>query len=327
MSNKGKIRVYSVGGAGMNLGSLLEKHRNQTEVAFGEIEINYIDTSKSNLRSNIDQSHCYLIDGLDGSGKIRSENHEEINDRIRAILQQFKPADLNIILGSAAGGSGSVIGPLLTRELLAQEVPVIVLNVGSADTRIDAENTLKTIKSYESVARLSNAPVVMYYVQNSQTTPRLEADNLMFNMVLSLAVLFSRENREMDSRDLFNWLRFNRVTTFPVQLASVSLVEDKESMSEIGNIISVATLAREGMNTALSEKPEYQCVGFLPENADDPVLSKAPLHFVISDGIFNSVHSHLTSILKELEEKQQARLKHTNLLNDKDKPHDNGLVL
>lgn len=327
MRDKGNIRLYAAGGCGVNIGTLLEKHRDQDEIAFGKIDIVYIDTSKSNIKSNIDKDHCYLIDGLDGSGKLRSENHLEINDRIRAILQHFKPADLNIVISSAAGGSGSVISPLLTRELLASGAPTVVLTIGSADTRLDAENTLKTIKSFEAIAKKSDAPVVMAYVQNSKTTSRAEADNIMFNTVMSLSVLFSRENHELDSKDLFNWLRFDRVTTFPIQLASLSIVEGKEAVKEVGNVISVATLAVEGNPTTLSEMPEYQCVGFLPEGAGEPVMVKAPLHFVISDGIIPEVGKHLQKLLTGLEAAQNARIRKTSVLTNDDKQHDSGLVL
>lgn len=324
---KGIVKIYCAGGAGVNIGSMLEKHRGQDEVAFGEIDIVYIDTSVSNMRKHIDQDHCYMIDGLDGSGKLRSENHVEINNHIRAILLQFKPADLNIVLHSASGGSGSVIGPLLTRELLASGAPTIVLAVGSADTKLDAENTLKTIKSYESISKMVEAPVVMNYVQNSQTTSRTEADNIMFNTVMALTVLFSRHNVELDSKDLFNWLRFNRVTTFPVQLASLSIIESRAGIKEVGNIISVATIATEGTPTAMSEMPEYQCVGFLPEHAPEPVTNKSPLHFVISDGILPEVGKHLNKILADLESAQNARMRKTGLLTGSEKTQDSGLIL
>ena len=165
--SKGKVTVYCAGGAGLNVGQYFEKHRGNNEPAFAEINIVYIDTSRSNLRANISADNCYMLKGMDGSGKMRSENHEEIAVHIRAILQQFKPADLNIVLSSAAGGSGSVIAPLLTSELLKSEVPTVVISIGSADTKTDIENTLDTIKSYEAIARMRKAPIVMSYVQNS----------------------------------------------------------------------------------------------------------------------------------------------------------------
>lgn len=325
--SKGKVKLFCCGGAGLNVGQYFEKHRGNSEAAFAEIDIVYIDTSRSNLRTHISPDNCYMLEGLDGSGKVRSENHEEIATHIRAILQQFKPVDLNIVLSSAAGGSGSVISPLLTSELLKSEVPTIVIAIGSADTRLDIDNTLKTIKSFEAIARMRKAPVIMSYVQNSKTTSRSEADASIVNTIMALCVLFSRENRELDSRDLYNWLRFDRVTTYPVQLASLTLVEGKSEIKGLGNIISVATLAKEEMSTALADIPEYQCVGYVPETADNVVMDKTPMHFITSDGIFPEVALHLNKILKELESAQSARMKKTNVLTAQDQPNETGLVL
>jgi hypothetical protein len=324
---KGRIKVYCCGGAGMNIGGMLEKHRNQSEVAFADLEIEYIDTSKSNLRQHIDQSHCYLMENLDGSGKLRTENHAEINDRVKAILQQFKPADFNIVLHSAAGGSGSVIGPLLTRQMLLDDAQVVVLIIGSADTRLDAENTLKTIKSYENIAKTTSNPVVMAYAQNSQEVSRESADSGMFDRIMSLAVLYSKENLELDSRDLYNWLHYDRATSHPVKLVTMSLLEGNASLKELGNIISVATLAKQNSSTALIEMPEYQCVGFLPEDTASNVAAKSPLHFVISDGVVPEIVKHLQGILKSLEQQQAARIPQQSIVSAADKPNDNGLVL
>ena len=324
---KGKIRVYACGGCGSNIGSILEKHRNQDEVGFGTLDIVYIDTSLSNYKEHMNKSNAYLIEGLDGSGKVRAENHEEINNRVKAILQQFKPADLNIIISSAAGGSGSVLSPLITKELLSNGYTAIVLAIGSADTRLDAENSLKTIKSFESIAMKLQIPVVMKYVQNSSATSRLEADLIIYNTVNSLVCLFSREHRELDSKDLANWLSYSKVTTFPIQLASLTIVGNNDSLSELGGIISVATLSKEGTSTALIEMPEYQCVGFLPKDINSVLLEKAPIHFVISDFVIPEATKYLQKILSTLSAAQAARIKRNSILTENDHTEDSGLVL
>jgi hypothetical protein len=324
---KGRVRLYAAGGCGLNIGSRLEEHRDRNETAFANLDIVYIDTSKSNLRKDIDQGHTYLIPDLDGSGKVRSENHAEISSHIRQILHKFKPADLNIVLSSAAGGSGSVIAPLLASELLGSDQPTVVIAIGSADTRLDAENTLKTLKSYESIAKLRKAPVSMMFVQNSRTVSRPQADAAAVATVMALCVLFSRENRELDSKDLFHWLHFEKTTSFPVKLTSLTLVENTTSIEGLGNIISVATLAKDGETTTLATLPEYQCVGYVPADADDAIISRSPMHFVISDGVLGGVASQLQTLLDEQNAAQEARGKNKALLDSADQPTDTGLVL
>jgi hypothetical protein len=324
---KGRVRLYACGGGGLNIGSNFETHRNKSDAGFADIDVVYIDTSMSNLNQNISLDHTYLLQGLDGSGKVRKENYEEITTRILDILQQHKPGDLNIVLSTAAGGSGSVIAPSLASELLERGECVVVITVGSADTRLEAENTLKTIKSYESIARIRSAPVVMSYIQNDDKTNRLAVDKYVKSIVIALCALFSRENRELDSKDLFNWLHFDKVTTFRPQLAAMSMVEPGESTNSLGNVISVATLITDEGNSKLNNMPEYQCVGYLSSSAPASVRQATPVHFVTSDGVFPTVVKNLETILKSLEESQNARLKKNNILTDKDASTENGLVL
>lgn len=324
---KGKVKLYACGGGGTNIGYLFEKYRTSEDVGFAQIDVTYIDTSRSNLHQDIDPKSVYLLDGTDGSGSIRSENAQPISERIRDVLQKHPPGDLNIVLSTAAGGSGSVIGPELASELLGRDESVVVIAIGSTESRLYASNTLKTLKSYEGVVRAKKAPVVLHYVQNGPTMPRSEVDQRVRSIVSALCVLFSRENRELDSRDLFNWLRFDRATTFQPQVAVLSLVDESSDISGLGNVISVATLSRGEDHTAFPVMTDYRCAGFVPASAPSTVLAKTPLHFVTSDGIIGEVASELSALLREAEQSQQARIRKGGLLSSGDEPTASGLVL
>ncbi len=327
VQQKARIRIYSCGGAGMNIGQRFEARRNHDEIGFAGVDVTYIDTSRSNLRSSIDPVHVYLLQGMDGSGKIRSENHEQIGDCILDILQQHKPLDLNIVLSSASGGSGSVIAPLLVSELLERKNPVIALAIGSTDSVLDIENTLKTIKSYDSIAQRRKAGVVMSYAENGQITSRQDVDRLMEKTIVRLCALYSRENRELDSQDLFNFMRFERSTSFKPQLAALSIIDGDGQISDLGHVMSVATLTTLDANSDLSTIPEYRCVGYLPDQAAPPVLKEAPLHFVTSDGVFPQIAADLQKLLREMRDLQDARRKKQNISTDDDNAAQSGLVL
>lgn len=330
---KRKLRVFACGGAGTNIGHKLEELRDQGLVGYADIEIAYIDTSRSNLHADISHKHVYLIDGLDGSGGIRSDFHVPIAERIKDILQNFKPGDANVVIGSLGGGSGSVIAPLMVSELLAREAPVVAFGIGDNSTRKRAENTLGTIKSYEAIAQQREAPVVMVYYQNGETRPRSQVDQDIKSDVSLLSALFSGENREMDSRDLFNWLRFSRekVTTFKPQLATLTIVHgsearDPEANHDLGNIISIATIAREDEDTTFARRPEYQTTGFVSADFPGNVAKAGPHHFVISDGIIPDVVRELQGVLGSMREEQDARQNRRTILESGDRPTDSGLV-
>ena len=231
------------------------------------------------------------------------------------------------MLSSVAGGSGSVIAPLMVSELLGMQVPVIAIGVGSADTRLDAENSLKTIKSYQAISQMRNAPVVMAYMQNGVTFHRDHVDGNVETVIMALCALFSRKNKELDSRDLYNWLRYEKVTTFEPELVSLTVVEGSPEISGLGNVISVATLSTKGIDTNLSEMTDVQYTGYLPESAHDILKGQVPIHFVTSDGVFPEVVKQLQKVLSDRLQSQNARIRKDSILTNADQPTHSGLVL
>lgn len=83
-----KLRVFGCGGAGINL--VTHYFGKDAEAGMAEMAPALIDTSRSNLMGRkIDEDSTYLVEGLDGSGKIRSENYDSINKTIKQILVQI----------------------------------------------------------------------------------------------------------------------------------------------------------------------------------------------------------------------------------------------
>lgn len=324
---KGTIRLYAAGGAGINIGKLLEKFRGIKEPGMGVLDQVYIDTSQSNAKGvNLDKS--YFFEGKDGSGSVRKENHESIAAHTREILLKFPPQDLNIVISSGSGGSGSVIAPLLVSELLDNKLPVIAIMIGAAETRLGIKNTIDTIKSYEAIARLRKTPVALGYFQNTDATPRPKVDVAILQLITSLMTVFSRENSELDSKDLYNFLNFDQVTTFPVQLASlISVNGDFPDYLTTGTAISVTTLAKEGVITSLPFVPDYQCVGFLPDDAHQRVQDSSPVYLITVADAVGLAMKELNGSLKELDQAQRARVSDVKILDSGDKPTDNGLVM
>jgi hypothetical protein len=327
ISARRTVRVYACGGCGTNIAAALEGSRKSSSPNVANIDSTYIDTADSNFTASIPLEHCYLFDGMDGSGKMRKENAAEITKRVKDILQKFEPRDLNIIIHSAGGGSGSVIGPSIASELLDKKAPVIVLMVGSADTRIDADNTLKTVKSYEAIVALRNNPLAMVFQLNSRENKREAVDSTLKSIIVSLAILWSGGNLELDSKDLQTFLNFQSVTTFKPQLTHLTLIEADGGLDAIGQVISVASLAKKGQDTYLSDViPEVQYIGYVPDDADSRVTENVPLHFVLTDGIFADVGTQLSTALRYHEDQKSKRVERETLLTDADQPTQTGLV-
>ena len=325
--NKGKVVLYSAGGCGINIASKLLKYEKNTVTGFADLDVVFLDTSHANLDRNQQHDKTYVVDGLDGSGKIRAENHKQIGECILDILQTFKPGDLNIVLSSGSGGSGSVISPSLVQELLLRNLPTIVITVGSTDSRIELENTIKTLKSYDAIAQIRKAPVNSIYFENSKESPRRENDKAITTNILALMALFSKENKELDSSDLHNWLFYNRVTSYDPHLSHLDLYPGEVKVNKPKTVISVATLLLDGEDTSTNANLEYQCVGYTSKEVMENFESKLPLHFGIVDGVFTEITKRLNKMLVDFDEEKKARLMHSSITSEKDKPTSIGLVL
>lgn len=327
---RGSVRVYACGGCGSNIGSQLESYRTNHHPAIAALDIAYIDTSRSNLKHlNVDEERTFLFQGRDGSGGIRKENANEISAKVAPILEQFPPADLSIVIHSMSGGTGSVVGPSIVSSLLEAKKAVIVLVVGDASTRLDASNTMNTLKTYDAIAHMRNLPVVLSFQLNSRENKREDVDKEIVGTAVSIAILWSGNNRELDSKDLYNFLNFHIPTTFEPQVAHLSLVQPGEELAEKngGQVISVATLAARGQDTSLDPAPEVQYRGYLADDAPASLQEKLPTHFFVTDGTFDEVNELLKATLKQHEVLARSREKKEGFLTDADKPTPSGLVL
>ena len=321
-----KMKLYALGGAGCNIGSNFLKIAGQHTHGFADIECVFVDTSKSNLSSKIPQEQIYLVDGLDGSGKLRSSNFNIINECVNDILHRFKPSDINVVLSSAGGGSGSVLAPVIVSELLSRDEAVIVINVGSTSSRIETENTLKTLKSFEVISQKAQKPVIMAYRENTPETPRFEVDNDIEIMVTILAAIFSGDNRELDMSDLRNFLNYDKVTTYRPKLAGLDFSTKEIAVGKGQALVSLVTLVDEKTSSEVTVPTEYQAVGYVPDITKETLPGGLPIHCAVITGYFNNVVDRLNSRLAQFDETRKVVVE-KHIASVADSNNDRGVVL
>lgn len=325
--------VYSAGGCGINIISKLEAMRDKPDVGIASIFPYYIDTSRSNLiTKNLPIEYVHLFEGMDGGGKKRATNAQEITQSIPAILQKFKPGDYNIVVHAASGASGSVLAPNIVSELKARGHMVIAIIIGSTDTHIEMENTVKTLKSYEGIAANRKSSVVCHYLENSPEFPQDKVDQEVIQALTLLCGLFSGQHERLDSQDLKNWLEYITISGAPGQLASLSFCTTPEEMDAAGNIVSVATLSAPGMTSRLDRVVQYQATGIVPTEwlkgspGSIQMIDDSPIHYAIStDGITKDI-KRLTKQLAEVNALFASRNTRASFLDESDKPTSNGMV-
>lgn len=340
-ATKNIVNIYGCGGVGCNITSLLEPARNKDVLGFAKYNLCYVDTSKSNLiRKKINMEDVFLFEDMDGSGKIRKENHKAISANTKAILQKFKPTEFNIIVHSAAGGSGSVLAPAIASELLKSGKEVIVIAIGAFGSVIEVENTTKTLQTYEAISELREKNVNLVYLQNSTTTNDEQQVNAQAVQLISMLLgLLSGEHEQLDTADLKTWLNHNKVTNSAPCINNVLIGYGQELKPYhagdhfvIEEPIAVATLATRDMNTRYNHTPSLKFEGYVPSEWKTgdanglTTIKDEPIHFCVVEDKMESIYKTLSNFLKDLREAESSRVRRKSILGDADTTED-GMVL
>ena len=324
-----KVRIYACGGAGITLGGRFDQRE---EVgALAGTETTYVDTSRSNLPETLrDDTNVFILKGLDGSGKIRSENSAPIVKSIGELVLAHRPQAFNVVVFSASGGSGSVFGPLLVKHLLENDHPVVAVVIGTLESAITANNTLKTLKTLDNICSQAQAPLVMHYQQNPLDAPRGEIDQDIIATVQMLLLLASGRNNGLDTRDVRNFLRYDLAVGAPPSLASLEVFHgnEPEQFAEAGirHIVSLASVHDRQAFTPLPVKSAYHCEGF--RLADDTLDEQVPgdIHFVIHTDDIEAIVENVRRVDDEYEELRKLASAPVKI-SQRGEADDNGLIL
>lgn len=274
--SKHTLRIYAAGGCAVNLATPFVGL--ESSDIYADIQTAFVDTSLSNIEDPITEDMCYILPDVDGSGKVRRENHQRISDSIKDIVSLHPPGDFNIVMFSGAGGSGSVAGPLIARHLLNSEESFICIVVGSTDSAITCTNTLNTLKSLDSISQSAELPITLYYEENSSNVKRSEIDKRIRGAIGAISALVSGNNKELDTKDVSTWLYYNRASQVEPQLSQLSILRDNTSVEGINEPISIASLLADPDTPMPEAAPDYQCIGYhRDETGEIP-----DMHLVIS---------------------------------------------
>src|SRR5699024_10693360 len=84
----------------------------------------------------------------------------------------------------------------------------------------EVENTIGTIKTNANFAQKYQRPVLMYYRENNASTPRSKVDTDVQSALFFFSLVFSSENKGLDTADLRNLIDYQKVTSFSPELSS-----------------------------------------------------------------------------------------------------------
>jgi hypothetical protein len=321
---QGNINIYACGGCGTSILQPFEKQLDTTQHGFATANIFYLDTSWSDLTKGVNHDRVFMLadnvqdasaEEIEGSGQVRAKNLKHIKPQIPRIMHKFQPSnDLNIVVSSASGGSGAVYAACIVEELLKQDKPTIVIMVSSVDTKLQVTNSINALKTYERIARTTEKPVVCSHWQNDNISSAEVVDNSIRNLIGRLRVLFSRQNRKLDKQDLAHFLDYTTTTTAEAKLVYFDVYDGIPEMDISADVISVATIANEGIETKFDGKVEYHTVGYISPEAG--LKNNSAWHFCVVDGYAEKALHSLQEQEAAFTADIKARRKKTSLLAD-----------
>lgn len=322
-----KTRIYFCGGAGLNIG---------VKFGVGRNDVCFLDTSLANLQDSMPSELCYMISPpvaepgttngrpqRAGGGKDRKYIYPIVQPHIDKILKQFEPGDFNIVVFSAPGASGSVLGPLLLSKLLADDHAAVAIVIGASDSSTILENTTNTLKSLEGVSSQAGSSVVMHYIENGEGGHQ-SADDEAIIALDNLVSLTDQSNARLDTKDIANWVQFHKQHPIDPQLCALYIAETRAEAAAILEPISVASLFTDPDREATFGNPYSRTVGIA---LNDAKLTSDQLHFVINSVGIETIMTKLEDTKAAMARVQSSYRQRRALVDIDDKAIESGLVL
>lgn len=282
------VKIFGLGGCGTNI--VLGTEIPAGATGFATFEKIVFDTSRSNLRNNDNVKH-FIIPGSDGTGKDQKLAHDLGKQYIDQLLLENEPADFNILVASASGGTGSVLSLIAGSEILKRGKAVVFILVTSSASELETSNSLKTVKNYYRQARVLKQPIICSLHMNTSSKSRDTVNREASVVIKSLTLLLSGVNGELDRTDLSNWLNYTRVVGMQPSFMELHIVLDdgsEEISTKLPDAqpVSVANLLPDTSHQELLLGQPYSCTGIMPQGFLNATTNdKYPMYFLITPPI------------------------------------------
>lgn len=287
------MRVYAVGGTGVNIASQYVYNNLNVDVV-------YIDSSEANVRK-LKGGDVYLLEGVNGAGKNRSISHTAFREVASDILIQYPPSSkVNIIVTSMSGGTGSACSITLVKELLEGGHPVVVVAVEAYNSVLSITNTINAYKSFKGLSNMLDQPVAIYPI-TEQVRSAADKEAVSFISVMQLLVEETL-TEEFDHEDLNSFLRYNTVTGNPADVGFLRLYPSL-GHDTVKGVRTVGTILMTKDSDAILEEPipDYDSICVLNDGQEDVSLVRIDLEL----GEFATTIEELQAKVKELNDNAQ----------------------
>lgn len=298
----GKIRIYACGGCGIKVSDYFNNV--PVEKGFAEISVTCLDTSDSNIRgTSFTKDQLFIIPDVDGSGGVRGENIDLINDNYQNIINAFPPADVNIVVGAGGGGSGSGFVNIVTERLVDEGYNTFSIVVGSNESSRRLTNSIATVKSLALSVQEINKNIVVAYFQNEASGRFADVDLAVRSLISKVSYLSSKQNIGLDTADLRNFFNYGNVAkSVQPMLVLLQVCDSVEELRNVKKPISIASIYKELDPIKHGVECDYDCFGTSETSA-----IKEDMHFAITNDGLNDILKTMESSRKSINDSSKAR--------------------
>jgi len=326
-NTKGKIVLIGAGGAGVTIVGNLSGPLKDLKSGFSDIEVEYIDTSLSNIRNfDHDENNFHLIESTNigedilGSASERKSNAPHIVESVRDFINKknytkTKISTYYVVVSSGGGGSGSVISPMIVKNLLEKGLPVVTVLVGDSRSGLSTINTLHTIASFNAISKMTNKPLSLIYMDNAKShgetiKDRVEfVDKEIFKHLSALSAFLSGENTSIDQKDMAAFIDPSIYTTIHIRPGLYGLsVFSKDVIlpAHVSPTLSV-TLSTDDISPDINVEFRQDKYGTTDnQNVISVFKGQFPIHLVSYANSFSIIENELKDKKEALEESLRA---------------------
>lgn len=319
--------IHACGGCGVNITATeLELLKKEQDI-YGEVITKYIDTTTADIEEYeyIGESNRHIIssgklnDSVDGAGGIRESLDKYITEDIKNYVDNLKidKKDIHIVISSASGGSGSLIGPRLIHNLKLLKLPVIYIMVTDTSSIVYTENSLKTAKHVEIAGNKYGYSIPTIMVDNKD--PIDVVNSRVGLQVEQLAILFNDMHKSIDSTDIAMFVS-NAYDMDVTGLVTLS-IHTSDTISKLTDslITTLRVLTTDRLfkiDTNILPKLKQYKIGYPNEVVTKTILDSGltmPLYFAITT---NSALTKLDSIKSDLNKKSKIKEEKKSFVDD-----------
>lgn len=302
------IKYFLCGGTAINIGLALiaNAHTAQNKTASF---VGFDSSDANNPQDKFVVEHMPKAAGSDekarGSGKMKITNYEASENFIKQQMAKHKGADYNVIIAHTSGGTGSLLWTHVLRELVKQDLPVVVYFINQFTSTAEMRNSVGTIRTAinQTAKNMLNAPICFISSDNTQNNTRGEVNEQIVDRLNLLSLFMTEENGEMDYTDFKNFLYYNRVTSIPPALSQITFYDQETAKDFKGKTpVAVASLFDNSDSVVpMFVGTTYSTTGIFPADTKKP-KAMTQLHMCLDHG----------EALKALEERIDALDEETN---------------